>query len=661
MKASLANVGSWNEDSLVRLPIHRTLAFRLFAFISLLLFLSLGTNAWHNAKSFHSMLMLGIQDKTMQNARRTANGADAVIDSWVSQLIVITNGLSGVPRTRYEELIRGFASSNPEFVTVQLLVENKGKKRETLVAASFPNPEDERFMGQRADVVVKKLGAVSKAWLDESLKKHPQQPIFLGNMMPKVGLPLISVALPFPVKDSDQKLWALLTAWQTKLYGALSSGGVEQVLLLDGDGRVVSGSDVKLIAGNLKKLKSNPLVRDFKSDNTPFGFKQWRGPEGQTTLGAYARLPKFNLVAVTESDGQPAYEAVRRILMRSLLWAALLLLASVLFSYAAAASITSNLSNLMATTLKIAGGEFKARVAVKSRDEVGLLGQAVNHMGSQIDGLMADRLEKARLEAELQTAKIVQEAFFPKELVKEDHFRIASFFQPATECGGDWWGYYRLSPTHRLICIADATGHGVPAALVTAMVFAAASIMSRRLMEGSTDNYSPAELLSELNRTLCATVETKLTMTFFVAILDLGRGELHFSNAGHNFPMMIRKQPSDRRRFSLQSVNNPLGMYPDSTYTDAATLPIYPGDRIFLYTDGLIECTDKAGQQWGRRRFQKTVDKFTDIPLDEFKEALVKTAYGHFAGQPADDDITVVIVEVDEHWQANPQLLDKVG
>lgn len=639
---------------LQRLPIHRTLAFRLFVVISAMLAIALGINAWQNASSFHSMLLLNIQEKTMQNARRTANGADAVIDSWVSQLIVITNGLSGASRDRYAEIIRGFAASNPEFISVELLLEPKtGAKIETLTRAILPDPTDERYMAKDADEVARDVSDEAKRWLDRSLRTEKNAPsLLIGNMSTSVQVPALAVALSFPIQGTDQKLWALLTTWQSKLYAALSSGGSDSVLLLDARGRIVSASDVDTLVTDKKSYAKHPLLVDAGTRGSSSGFKQWQRSKEELILGAYAVLPKFGLTAITESDGRPAYDAVRKILMRSLLWATLLLLISVLISSLASSGITKNLRKLVDTTLQIAGGDFKARVSVGSKDEVGRLGAAVNHMGAQIEGLMAERLEKARLEAELQTAKMVQDAFFPKNQEPEEHFQLTSFFQPASECGGDWWGTYRLSPHHRLVCIADATGHGVPAALVTAMVFAAASVMSRRYIEGDQTEYSPAELLLELNKTLCATSGTKLTMTFFALVFDLKKGTMRFANAGHNFPILIRKEVSPQQRVSLQSINNPLGMYEDSTFENGKDMPILPGDRILFYTDGLIECTNKEEDQWGRRRLLKTLQKHQDEPVEQFKDSLLKTAYDHFAGYPAADDLTVVITEVSEKWSA---------
>ncbi len=635
-----------------RLPLHRSLAFKLFLGVSFMLCVALGINAWHNAESIRTTLLLGIQDKAMQNARRTATSADAVIDSWLSQLIVITNGLSGAPKDRYSELIQGFASSNPEFLTVELMLETKenGKtKFSSLAKANVVNANDERLLGKGNMEVATSVGNAARSWLEAKTPDDKSQGFAITNLTLTSKVPTVGLVLSFPVRGSSEKLWAVLTAWQTKLYGSLSGGGRDQVALLDAGGRLVSASNVKLLDRARQNYTSHPLLRGLSATASPYGFKQWHRRTGPV-LGAYAKLPRLGLIALTESDATPAYAAMQMVLTRSLLWAALLLLVSLLASYLAASGITRNLRQLMATTVQIANGDFKARVELKSNDEIGLLGGAVNNMGGQLELLMGDRLEKARLEAELKTAKIVQDAFFPKLKPDEAEFRFSTFFRPASECGGDWWGHYRLSPKHELICIADATGHGVPAALVTAMVFAATSIMARRFVERGKDRYSPSDLLRELNATLCETESAKLTMTFFAIIFDLETGFMHFCNAAHNFPLLLRK--GEVAPITLRSVNDPLGMYPDVAYKDAEPVQIMPGDRVILFTDGLIECTDAKDDPWGRRRFHKALKAHTGGSLVELKDNLVKSAYAHFGDHPAEDDVTVVVTEVPETWES---------
>lgn len=640
---------------MLKVSFHRSLAFKLFVFISAMLLITIGANAWQNGRLFHTQLLLRIQEKTMQNARQTANSADAIIEAWVSQMIVITNSINDVPRSKYNGMIQTLTAANPDFLMFELVAGDSPKTIEAVASTTTKYPNDERFGGAKHDDVLKKIKWRNRAWVKELVARKDKPGFVIKNLMPEIGLPVVSLAIQFTINNGDGGgLWAVLSVWQTKLYGAIASPTGEAVVIIDEKGRIVSSSDVKI----LRKAKvdtQNPIVVEALRQKAPDGFRDWTDDGGDRVLGAFAKIKKFRLIALTESDGASAYQAVQLIVGRTMLWAGLLILVAMFLSFVASSGITKNLRTLMGTTVRIADGDFKARVEAGSTDEVGLLGHAVNHMAGQLGVLVNDRVEKARLESELQTAKLVQEKFFPKEGLDDDAFKLVSFFEPASECGGDWWGHNKIGDKLHLVCIADATGHGVPAALVTAMVFAAASMVARQLRNLTNKKGAAAWMLEEFNKTLWESGRGTHTMTFFAAILDLEKGTLTYANAGHNFPFLVRgkkglekgigkggKPPKVREPLSM--VATPLGIEPESVYKEK-TLPLHPGDKVFFYTDGLFECTNSAKDMWGKRRFLKQIEDASELGIEAFRDNVVNAAYQHFAGYPADDDITVVVIE----------------
>src|SRR5690606_35325869 len=159
------------------------------------------------------------------------------------------------------------------------------------------------------------------------------------------------------------------------------------------------------------------------------------------------------------------------------------------------------------------------------------------------------------------------------------------------------------------VLIADATGHGAPAALVTAMAYAGYRTLGELLRGKLSNNRSPAELLEVVNRVLWDAGRGTTTMTCFAAMIDPRTGEMRFANAGHNVPALIPLEDSDdrinskrrkQRHISLNSRGNPLGMIPDSTFQEH-TFSLKAGDKIVMYTDGIIECTNAQGEAWGPR------------------------------------------------------------
>ena len=165
---------------------------------------------------------------------------------------------------------------------------------------------------------------------------------------------------------------------------------------------------------------------------------------------------------------------------------------------------------------------------------------------------------------------------------------------------------------------------------------------------------SPNILLERINRVLWEAGQGLTTMTFFAAFIDRKTGVMTYANAGHNHPFLIPEKETDKRLEGsstkkpfamIQSRGTPLGMDPDSTYS-SKTLKLKSGDKLFLYTDGLIECRNPEGKEWGKRKMLKFLE---EIIRDDYKvmtKKMIDTAFKFFNGQSIDDDVTVVVAEI---------------
>ena len=213
--------------------------------------------------------------------------------------------------------------------------------------------------------------------------------------------------------------------------------------------------------------------------------------------------------------------------------------------------------------------------------------------------------ERQRIEEELKTAKTVQEMLFPPLTAKLDGVEIAGHFESATDLGGDWWFYSEL-PDRVLFWIGDATGHGVPAALLTSAARASAAIIDK------ITRMSPAKALSILNAAICASARGTMLMTFFLASYDKKSRELTYSNAGHDPPYLFDfydEKLSVKKLIPLNEVNAPrLGQDRNTVFSNHR-LTIAKDQAIIFYTDGLTELENDQGKQWGEMKFLKSVIK----------------------------------------------------
>jgi|GEM_PF-2138545 PAS domain S-box-containing protein len=283
-------------------------------------------------------------------------------------------------------------------------------------------------------------------------------------------------------------------------------------------------------------------------------------------------------------------------------------------------------------------------------------------VGRDITDVLRERAAKAKLESELETAQIMQAAFFPSNHVKSPYIEISAFYRPADQCSGDWWGHFNLGEGLDLVCVADVTGHGAASALVTAMTQATCMAFANRARESSRSDpsYGASQLLHQINRIVYDTFKGKFFMTFFAMLFDSETGIMRACNAGHNFPLFIRgpyrqqvldgtQLPDNVKPFrgpeALAIQGNPIGFDPLSEYPEKE-IPLKYLDRFFMFTDGIIECKNESGQMFGSGNLRKTMAKNLEKPAPEFRDAIIGTALAHYGQQPLSDDLTMVVIDV---------------
>ncbi len=269
--------------------------------------------------------------------------------------------------------------------------------------------------------------------------------------------------------------------------------------------------------------------------------------------------------------------------------------------------------------------------------------ELVRSIASQVV-ISFDNIDKMRLKAEMETAQTVQNSLFPAQDPEFNGIKFSSFFKPASECGGDWWGYF-ISDDIVYLFIGDVTGHGVPSALITAAAKSCCDtveIMKQYLPE---DQLSPAAILDYLNKILTKGGQQELLMTFFVTAINVKTREITYSNAGHNFPFLFTTTDDDKpKTTSLQSRGFRLGYNKESKYKNCKQT-LKPGDVVLWYTDGLIECRNSAEEEFNRYRTIKTVKSKLSADSDEIMDNLVQTAFDFYGSHPLDDDITMVVAK----------------
>jgi serine phosphatase RsbU (regulator of sigma subunit)/predicted ester cyclase len=281
------------------------------------------------------------------------------------------------------------------------------------------------------------------------------------------------------------------------------------------------------------------------------------------------------------------------------------------------------------------GEEYEATGIVIHRIAGGKIAEEWSE-GSGILGLTQQRLEqelreRERVEQELQVARSIQQASLPKEVPTLEGWQISPLYQPAREVGGDFYDFHHLSEGRLGLVVGDATGKGVPAALVMSTTCGMLQAVSQAI-----DSPSPGEVLEQVNETLLARIPANMFVTCFYAILDPKSAHLVYANAGHDLPYLHRNGDAEE----LRARGMPLGLMPNMGYEEKETI-LHSGEAALLYSDGLVEAHDPEGDMFGFPRLRALIAEHGE--KRSLGELLLEELYS-FTGErwEQEDDITLL-------------------
>jgi serine phosphatase RsbU (regulator of sigma subunit) len=446
-----------------------------------------------------------------------------------------------------------------------------------------------------------------------------------------------------------QSDWKTLATFVPNI--AKEDSEVAYVYVVDKEGQVLAHSDEKMLG----KAITDPNIKEFmaakdsvtKEVTTPAG-KQYvfarpvlaDGTRQGTVVLAYSLSLLDATLKKLDADKDAAFQAAW---VRTALVGLFFVLVGTALAIFQGLRISRPIKMLAWRADQIARGDLETRVEISSGDEIGMLGENFNYMADRLLILMRETAEKATLEKELEVARTIQETLVPPpDPVERQYVRLAGYFLPASQCGGDWWTVHDMPDGRILVVIGDVTGHGVPSAMITAAAKAACDVV--RATEG--DKLTVTRLLEVMNRAIFESAKRKFVMTCFASILDPRKRTITYANAGHNFPYLFRPGAVDGNDFQvLMSRGNRLGDLEESTYSEK-TAPLSANDVLVWYTDGIVECENDRGEEYGEKRFRAAIRRAAELDPVAMRESVVSAAGQFFGERPRKDDITMVFARI---------------
>ena len=263
-------------------------------------------------------------------------------------------------------------------------------------------------------------------------------------------------------------------------------------------------------------------------------------------------------------------------------------------------------------------------------------------MVSYIRNLTSATAERERMGAELSIAATIQKDSIPDDFPafpERQEFDLYGLMDPAREVGGDFYNFFLIDDDHLALIMADVSGKGIPAAL---FMMVTSILLRDRVRMGGT----PAEVLCFMNDDLCEHNQADMFETVWLGILEISTGHIVAANAGHEYPAVCRKEGQfelikDKHGFVL-------GGMPGSKYTDYE-LQLNEGDKLFLYTDGLPESTDRENRMLGTDGMLEALNRVKDRSPKEIIESIQKTVADFVGEADQFDDLTMLCIEIKEN------------
>ncbi|OFY38402.1 MAG: hypothetical protein A2X18_02725 [Bacteroidetes bacterium GWF2_40_14] len=468
---------------------------------------------------------------------------------------------------------------------------------------------------------------------------------------------MTTYSVPFyTYKDGKRTFSGIVTVdisleWLTEIMSQVKILNTGYAFLLSRNGVIITHPNKDYVMNQtiftIAKENNQPAMRETgrnmiqgKSNFESAGFRsKWKA--GKLWIN-YAALPSshWSIGVIYPDDEMFASLHKINIILLILILVGLSMLSFVI--YKIVNKLTSPLKHFAASARLIAAGNFNVHLPeIKTEDEMKELHNSFSFMqkelGDYIVTLKDTTTAKEKIESELRIAKEIQMSMIPHifppfpDLPQIDVFAV---LKSAKEVGGDLYDFFVIDGNKFCFAIGDVSGKGVPASLFMAV--------TRTLVRSISDKESsPSVIVGTLNKSISLNNESSMFVTFFLGVLDLSNGELKYTNAGHNPPVIIKKNKEavmfDKTKFI------PVGLFEDFDYGQSS-IQLEPGDKIFLYTDGVSEAENSESELFGDGTIMDIIGRNVTAPPRELIHKMEEGISAHVNGFAQSDDITMMTI-----------------
>ncbi len=463
---------------------------------------------------------------------------------------------------------------------------------------------------------------------------------------------ILSFAIPGNFVNSTQLDLVLIIDYNADfLRSRLNNTDEAEIFLIEKNGSLLADAHLGKMLAFANQKMPHP-VQKLLAVPQPLPRQSFEGTLGGVDYLCQLASTDFpNTYAVAQVRKEDAFMALRQLAKTTILFGALLLSGSAFICILFASRFTQSIATLRLAAEAIGKGDLNIHVKVRGHDEMRSVGESFNWMARRIQTLISESVEKSRMEEELKTAKIIQDTLLTISAPKDSHIRVEHFYEGASECGGDFWDWH-VHQNIATLLIGDATGHGAPAAIVTATV--KSCLLTLQSVYGllRSDQY-----MYQLNNTLYEACKSRLMMTLCLVQIDLSSGQMRLVNAGHEVPFVLRAGKTGPEALEdLPGRGERLGDQPHTLYS-MQKYQLQLGDTVCLYTDGITDLQNTTGKSLGERKLKKAFIKQAGsaVSLAQAKQHLVDQMKLHRGNAPLKDDVTFLLFQWTKRFEQKEQ------
>ncbi len=318
-------------------------------------------------------------------------------------------------------------------------------------------------------------------------------------------------------------------------------------------------------------------------------------------------------------------------------------LVSVIVGITISRRITRSVHDMYQGTLALQKGELQHQIPVRRHDQLGLLAHSFNQMSASITRLLEEVSEKKRLEQELEIAREVQATLFPKQLPHPRGMSVFGGCEPARVVSGDYYDFIVEDEIRLDIVVGDISGKGISAALLMANLQAVMRNQLLSLKQDDPENIerSLAAVMAQLNEQIYLNSPTEKYATLFLSRYNAETRKLSYCNAGHLPPIIL----SNHERQSLEPTGMVVGLFPGVEY-QAKSVELTPGTLLAIFTDGVTEAVNQAGDEFGEARLLDALKASRSRSSEGIYRFVVERIREWQGDLPQHDDITLIIAKM---------------